>query len=289
MEDGTMPKLVQRLLIFFIGIPLVIGLVFLPFFHRLPFHIAVCVFSFIGSLELYDMFSKNSPLLPKPLVAILNLLIPLSTYVCVCFSLPFGIVTGVFVAGTCILMAYNALTVKSFEHSNTAVSLSVSILLYTGYLITFISRMTVYEHGSFYIAAFLWMTFICDSVAWLFGMLLGKNNRGVIAASPNKSVAGFAGGYVGCILASLIAQKALPHIFPGSLWKSVLFGILVASAAIVGDLAESVFKRSANVKDSGGIMPGRGGVLDSIDSLLFAAPVFYLSLLLLYGVPIFLR
>ena len=288
MEDGTMPKLVQRLLIFFIGIPLVIGLVFLPFFYRLPFHIAVCAFSFIGSLELYDIFSKNSPLLPKPLVAILNLLIPLSTYVCVCFSLPFGIVTGVFVAGTCILMAYNALTVKSFEHSNTAVSLSVSILLYTGYLITFISRMTVYEHGSFYIAAFLWMTFICDSVAWLFGMLLGKNNRGVIAASPNKSVAGFAGGYVGCILASIIAQKALPHIFPGSLWKSVLFGILVASAAIVGDLAESVFKRSANVKDSGGIMPGRGGVLDSIDSLLFAAPVFYLSLLMLYGVPIFL-
>jgi len=289
MEDGTMPKLVQRLLIFFIGIPLVIGLVFLPFFHRLPFHIAVCTFSFIGSLELYDMFSKNSPLLPKPLVVFLNLLIPVSTYVCICFSLPFGIVTAVFVAGACILMTYNALTATSFEHSNTAVSLSVSILLYTGYLITFISRMTVYEHGSFYIAAFLWMTFICDSVAWLFGMLLGKNNRGVIAASPNKSIAGFAGGYVGCILASLIAQAALPHIFPGSLWKSVLFGVLVASAAIVGDLAESVFKRSANVKDSGGIMPGRGGVLDSIDSLLFAAPVFYLSLRLLYGVPIFLR
>lgn len=289
MEDGTMPKLVQRLLIFFIGIPLVIGLVFLPFFHQLPFHIAVCVFSFIGSLELYDMFSKNSPLLPKPLVAILNLLIPVSVYVCVCLSLPLAIVTGVFVAGACILMAYNALTVKSFEHSNTAVSLSVSILLYTGYLITFISRMTAYEHGSFYIAAFLWMTFICDSLAWLFGMLLGKNNRGVVAASPNKSIAGFAGGYVGCILASLIAQKALPHIFPGSLWKSVLFGILVASAAIVGDLAESVFKRSANVKDSGGIMPGRGGVLDSIDSLLFAAPVFYLSLFTLYGLPIFAR
>ena len=120
-------------------------------------------------------------------------------------------------------------------------------------------------------------------------MLLGKNNRGVVAASPNKSVAGFAGGYVGCILASLIAQAALPHIFSGSLWKSIVFGVLVASAAIVGDLVESVFKRSAGVKDSGVIMPGRGGVLDSIDSLLFAAPVFYLSLLMLYGVPIFLR
>ena len=284
-----MPKLVQRLLIFFIGIPLVIGLVFVPFFHELPFHIAVCTFSCIGSLELYDMFSKNSPLLPKPLVVFLNLLIPVSTYLCVWYVLPFGIVTAVCIAGACILMAYDALTVKTFEHSNTAVSLSVSILLYTGYLITFISRMTAYEYGSFYIAVFLWMTFICDSVAWLFGMLFGKNNRGVIAASPNKSVAGFAGGYIGCILASLIAQRFLPHIFPGSLWKSVLFGTLVASAAIVGDLAESVFKRSANVKDSGGIMPGRGGVLDSIDSLLFAAPVFYLSLLMLYGVPIFLR
>jgi len=78
-----MPKLVQRLLIFFIGIPLVIGLVFVPFFYELPFHIAVCTFSCIGSLELYDMFSKNSPLLPKPLVVFLNLLIPVSTYLCV--------------------------------------------------------------------------------------------------------------------------------------------------------------------------------------------------------------
>ena len=276
-------------MIFFIGIPLVIGLVFIPFFHELPFHAAVCIFSCIGSLELYDMFSKNSPLLPKPLVVLLNLSIPVSAYLCVWHALSFGIVTAVCIAGACILMAYNALTVKTFEHSNTAVSLSVSILLYTGYLITFISRMTAYEHGSFYIAVFLWMTFICDSVAWLFGMLLGKNNRGVVAASPNKSVAGFAGGYVGCILASLIAQAALPHIFSGSLWKSIVFGALVASAAIVGDLVESVFKRSAGVKDSGVIMPGRGGVLDSIDSLLFAAPVFYLSLCILYGVPLFAR
>lgn len=282
-----MSKLVQRLLIFFIGLPVIIGLVFLRMYHQLPLHIGIFIFSVIGSMELYDIFSKNSPLLPKPLIVTLDAILPVSTYVFILLGLPFNYISWVFMFDALILMGYEVLTAKTFEHSNTAVALSVFIVFYCGFLITFISRMTIYDYAVYYIAVFLFMVFICDSAAWLFGMLFGKNNRGIVSASPNKSAAGFIGGYIGCIGAALLTQSLWPSVFPGGLWKSFIFGALIASSAVVGDLVESVFKRSANVKDSGFIMPGRGGVLDSIDSVLFSAPVFYVALHLFYGVELF--
>ncbi len=282
-----MSKLVQRLLIFFIGLPVILGLVFLRMYHQLPLHIVIFVFSVIGSMELYDIFAKNSPMLPKPLVVTLTAVLPVSTYVFILLGLPFSYISWVFMFGALILMGYEVLTAKTFEHSNTAVALSVFIVFYCGFLITFISRMTIDDYAVYYIAVFLFMVFICDSAAWLFGMLFGKNNRGIVSASPNKSAAGFIGGYIGCIGAAVLTQWLWPVVFPGGLWKSVIFGTLIATSAIVGDLVESVFKRSANVKDSGVIMPGRGGVLDSIDSVLFSAPVFYVALHLFYGVELF--
>ena len=282
-----MSKLLQRLLIFFIGLPVVIGLVFLRTYHQLPLHIVICIFSVIGSMELYDIFSKNSPMPPKLLVIVLNALLPVSTYVFILLGLPFNYTSWVFMFGALIIMGYSVLSSKTFEHSNTSIALSVLILFYCGFLVTFISRMTIYDYAVYYIAVFLFMVFICDSVAWLFGMLFGKNNRGVIAASPNKSIAGFVGGYIGCIAAAVLTHMLWPSVFPGRLWKSFVFGALIATSAIVGDLVESVFKRSANLKDSGFIMPGRGGVLDSIDSVLFTAPVFYVALHIFYGVVLF--
>jgi phosphatidate cytidylyltransferase len=285
-RKAQMSKLVQRLFIFFIGLPLIIGLVFLKMYHQLPLHLAICFFSVVGSIELCDIFSKNNPALPKTLIVILNAFIPVSAYLFIVWKLPFNYISWVFMFGAFIIMGYTAITSKTFEHSNTSVSLSVFVLFYCGYLVTFISRMTAYEYAVYYISVFLFMVFICDSAAWLFGMLFGKNNRGVVAASPNKSVAGFIGGYIGCIAAAVVTHLLWPCIFPGGLWKSFVLGICIASSAIIGDLIESVLKRSANVKDSGFIMPGRGGVLDSIDSVLFSAPVFYVALHFFYGVEL---
>lgn len=281
-----MNKIVQRLLVFFIGLPVIIGLVFLEFCHQLPLHIVICLFSVTGSLELYEIFRKNSDLPPKALVVVLNALIPISAYFFIVFALPLDYISWVFMGGSLILMGYDAFSKKTFEHSNTSITLSVFILFYCGFLVTFISRMTAYEYAVYYIAVFLLSVFLCDSGAWLLGMLFGKNNRGVVAASPNKSIAGFIGGYLGSIAAGTAANLLWPNIFFGSIAKAVLFGILVASAAIVGDLVESVFKRCSDMKDSGFIMPGRGGVLDSIDSILFSAPVFYIGLHFFYGVEL---
>jgi phosphatidate cytidylyltransferase len=109
----------------------------------------------------------------------------------------------------------------------------------------------------------------------------------VIKASPNKSIAGFAGGLAAsmaigvgasCFLPAAFAANALPAPLVG-----LLLGLLTGVAACIGDLGESAMKRSAQIKDSGTLMPGRGGILDSIDSICFAAPVYYLVYRLLFA------
>ena len=127
------------------------------------------------------------------------------------------------------------------------------------------------------------MVFFCDSLAWFFGVLFGKNNRGFIKASPNKSIVGFAGGFLGSICGGILSYFIWPEVFEGSIVKIIVIGFILAFSSIVGDLIESVFKRSVGVKDSGHIVPGRGGALDSIDSLLMSAPIFYLLISIFYN------
>ena len=118
---------------------------------------------------------------------------------------------------------------------------------------------------------------MCDSFAWFFGILFGKSTRGFVPASPNKSLVGFIGGIAGSIGCGVLLKVILPEVFTISYRNLIILGLITSVAAIVGDLIESVFKRSCDVKDSGNLIPGRGGVLDSIDSILIAAPIFYIG------------
>ena len=112
--------------------------------------------------------------------------------------------------------------------------------------------------------------------------MFGKNNKGFIKASPNKSIAGFIGGFAGTMLTGAIAHFLFPQVFTGSLGKILLLSFVIAFMAIIGDLVESVLKRSVQIKDSGSIIPGRGGVLDSIDSIVFVAPIYYFGINFLF-------
>ena len=134
--------------------------------------------------------------------------------------------------------------------------------------------------NSLYMTLYLVIVFGTDSLAWFFGMLFGKKNRGLIKASPNKSIAGFIGGVFGTVIVVFIITRFIPvfdkyfsHI---SNFEIFFITFITSLFAIIGDLIESVFKRSTNIKDSGNLIPGRGGILDSVDSMLLAAPVFYL-------------
>lgn len=278
-----MNKVLQRLATFFIGIPLVVVIVALPYFNYLAIHITVTIFALLGAVELYEIFQKNSPLLPKALVIFFSFSLPLLSYIVFAFKLSPHIIELVFVLEILFLLSFNSITKKTFSDTNLATSLSSLIVLYVGYFSTFITRIYNFTNGVYFIALFLVMVFMCDSIAWLFGMTLGKTNRGILAVSPNKSIAGFIGGYTGSVLSAIIITKLFCDIYASSLLNWIICALVTSTASIAGDLVESSFKRCSNVKDSGHLMPGRGGILDSIDSILFAAPVFYAMLFILFG------
>jgi phosphatidate cytidylyltransferase len=113
---------------------------------------------------------------------------------------------------------------------------------------------------------------ISDTAQYYSGRLLGRHLLAPVI-SPKKTIEGAVGGFAGGVASLLVlGHWWLPHMpVP---WR-VALGLAVAAVGIVGDLFESLLKRSVGVKDASNVIPGHGGVLDRIDALLFAAPVFY--------------
>lgn len=278
-----MNKVVQRLLVFFIGIPVVLGIVYFSYLNHLLLNIVLVVCSGIATSELYNLYAKKTPLLSKPLLIFLSSLMPIVAYLSIIFNFDTEYINWTFIFSIFLVLAVEVFTHKTFNDSNLRISSSVFVIFYGGYLLTFITRISRLQNSVLFLSLFLLLVFICDSLAWLFGVLFGKNNRGYVAASPNKSIVGFIGGYIGSIGSALLARCIWPEIFYGSIVKSIILGILVASSGIIGDLVESVFKRSSDIKDSGNVILGRGGLLDSIDSILYAAPIFYVAVHFLYS------
>ena len=114
-----------------------------------------------------------------------------------------------------------------------------------------------------------------DVGALVIGSKLGKHPL-LPAVSPNKSIEGCVGGLCFSIVTALLCRHFLPE-FPQFAWMHIAaMGAFFGALGQIGDLSELMIKRDCNVKDSGKFLPGLGGVLDLIDSLLFSAPAFYL-------------
>lgn len=120
---------------------------------------------------------------------------------------------------------------------------------------------------------FIWVN---DTAAYFFGTLIGKHKL-IEHISPKKSVEGFFAGIIFTLLASLIFGRLFPE-FSTLFWMG--FAVVVALFGTLGDLFESLIKRTCIVKDTGHLIPGHGGILDRIDSLLVAVPAAYLFLIL---------
>ncbi len=117
-----------------------------------------------------------------------------------------------------------------------------------------------------------------DTLAYFVGRSIGRHPLAT-RVSPKKTVEGAIGGLLGSVLAALGVKFAFPGAQPDAeIGPFILVVILVALAGQIGDLAESALKRGAEMKDSGAILPGHGGMLDRLDSLLFAAPTLWLVL-----------
>lgn len=133
------------------------------------------------------------------------------------------------------------------------------------------------EHGPITIAVLLMMIWATDTGGYFFGRQFGKRKMAPLV-SPKKSIEGLIGGLIS---AMIIAGICGPWLLGYNITQSLIFigfGILVGMFSVIGDLSISMFKRAADVKDSGTLFPGHGGVLDRLDSLFSASPIFLLGL-----------
>jgi phosphatidate cytidylyltransferase len=114
-----------------------------------------------------------------------------------------------------------------------------------------------------------------DTFAYIIGKSIGKRKL-FEKVSPKKTIEGFVGGVVFAVLASYIISKYYIEIVESNTFIWIITALIVSIFGTIGDLIESKFKRIAGVKDSGRIMPGHGGILDRLDSVIFATPIIFL-------------
>jgi phosphatidate cytidylyltransferase len=135
------------------------------------------------------------------------------------------------------------------------------------------------EHGAKSILAFFIFVWANDVGAYCFGMLLGRHKL-FPRISPKKSWEGFLGGIIIAIVASILVSK---FMFDGkNLEHWLIVSIITAVFGTLGDLIESMLKRSVGVKDSGSIMPGHGGMLDRFDAVFLAFPIVFVYMIIVF-------
>jgi phosphatidate cytidylyltransferase len=152
--------------------------------------------------------------------------------------------------------------------------------MYVPWLLNFIQKINFFPglDGKFYVLYFVIVTKFSDTGAYAIGSLIGRHKM-IPRISPGKTWEGLGGAIFLSTVASLVFVHFFGDKMAGMNWRhAMVLGVLLGSTAVVGDLIESLFKREAGVKDSGGLFPGIGGILDLLDSLLFNAPIMYLYL-----------
>ena len=168
-------------------------------------------------------------------------------------------------------------TVKEIATNNATILDKADLSKFLDFLPSFDLSLNVNVDAG---CALIWVLFACtwasDTFAYFVGSAVGSHKL-ASSISPGKTVEGFLGSIVGTILTAVVVGSI---VFGLPLIKMIVAGFLLAIAATLGDLVESVLKRFAGVKDSGLFLPGHGGVLDRFDSLFFTAPAFYYFIIL---------
>ena len=166
---------------------------------------------------------------------------------------------------------------KLNAHGVETMAVTLFGLIYVAWLANFVTRVNfVTANGRYWVRYLVVVTKFTDIGAYLIGSSLGHHKM-IPRISPKKTWEGTIGGILFAIGGSWLCLRILPELSRDglNLLHMVVLGLLLGGAAVIGDLAESLVKREAGVKDSSTILPGHGGCLDMIDSLLFTAPLLY--------------
>ena len=197
-----------------------------------------------------------------------------------------GAVTPAALGGTALVVALGALVLalrRGPEHGPLqATGLALLQTIYPGALV---AAVWLRQLGPTPVAGAAWVflplatTWACDTAAWFVGRRWGRR-RFAPQVSPGKTVEGVVAGIIGAVAGAVLYEAlVLTPLGLRAPWGLVVgLGLAIGGLAPLGDLAESLLKRQAGVKDSGRLLPGHGGLLDRVDSLLFVLPVAYLLL-----------
>ena len=262
-----MNNLVIRSITGLIFVTIVIGsILWGPYIHALVFS----VFMLIGLLEFYRLF-KNHPLLN--------------------ISKEIGVFIGVFIFVLLVGVSMKVLPVLSIafifplfftlvlvelwkKHTNPILNISVLVFGIIYVVIPFYLTIDLNLRNTFVLPSMVGMFLLIwtnDTFAYITGRLFGKTKL-FERISPKKTWEGTIGGIVMTLLLGYIIGR---YINEGHIFFWMISAAIIAPGSIFGDLLESLFKRSLQIKDSGSILPGHGGILDRFDSALFSIPFFY--------------
>lgn len=188
--------------------------------------------------------------------------------------------------GAWVAMALTALAVLVWRMTERPegylkdVTAGVFAAFYVPFLATFVALMLTADDGAERVLTFLLLTVVSDTGAYAIGWRFGKHKLAP-RISPGKTREGLVGAVTFAMAAGALCMEFL--IDGGSWWQGLLLGLAVAASATLGDLGESMIKRDLGIKDMGTLLPGHGGIMDRLDSLLPTAPVVWLLLVLFVG------
>lgn len=297
-----MTNFIKRLILTLVSVPIAIFILFWP----LENHIIVTIlFGFLitilGSYEINSLIYHKGINVKRFYLPIINSSILIASYIYAhnFFNIQnfklFWVLFAIYIVAIISSIYARDIFKQDLTHSFEKMSYTLFGMLYIGLPSFFMPFIFNISHtpknpipifynvdsvgtltGSLLALFFIVLVWSNDIFAYVFGMAFGRNNVIKLAASPNKSWAGYIGGYLSTFVFVAIFYFLFDRFIKFDIW--FYFGLPVITGFLVpiGDLVESVVKRSANVKDSGNIIAGRGGILDSVDTILYMLPIYFL-------------
>jgi len=256
----------KRVITAFWGIPLVVAAVW--FDEPIPwFTVLAAIAGLLACLEFYRM-SGVSKALPLAVFGII-LTALFITYPHCSFASALPVLLTVAVVLSLIILV----VMRKREGVFSSWALTIGSALYIGWLLSLLVTLRL-DAGRDWLYLVLFATFGSDTSAYFIGKAFGKHKLAP-GISPGKTWEGAVAGVIGGVIICLLFMLDTPLQLPLGYGHAVILGVLISVFGQIGDLVESLLKRSFGAKDSGSIMPGHGGILDRLDSLLFAGAVVY--------------